>query len=315
MMKKFIIKVLIFLLSFFILEKIFLVFLLISPELEKDTRLQKILDGNINKDLIVLGSSRGARNIIAGQIEDSLNISSFNLSYPGADIEFQEFIFRSLLKFNEAPGIVLLVVDDPSLLLPSESLIFRLDRLYPLAKYNHINNEMISRNEKNILSKIFVLARINKRNFDIRKKHFTALDSIKVCGSMPVSFRRKDRNMEFIDRELRYDNSREVPDKVNAFNEIQRLSKLHNITLYIVYPPNYTNHNDLFEKRIRQLSSENTLHYVYDYSNEIYRDKEYFYDEGHLTINGAVIFTNEIINELKKNNPNVKAKVNVRRVN
>ena len=111
-MKKFLIQILLFSFTFFLFEKVFYVSLYVSPKLEIDKRLEYIINGNMNKDLIVLGSSRGARNIIASQIEDSLNISSYNLSYPGSDIEFHKFLLQSLIKYNEKPKIVLLVVDD-----------------------------------------------------------------------------------------------------------------------------------------------------------------------------------------------------------
>jgi len=102
---------------------------------------------------------------------------------------------ESLLKFNKPPKIILLAVDEPAELLPSESIKFRFDRLYPLIKYDYINNEMIKRGEKSFLSNFFALSRINKYNLDIRKKHFNALDTIRYCGSMPISFQRK--NIEF----------------------------------------------------------------------------------------------------------------------
>ena len=102
-MKKFIIQILVFSITFILFEKVFYVFLYVSPKLEKDKRLEYVLNGNMNKDLIVLGSSRGARNVIASQIEDSLTISTYNLSYPGSDIEFHEFLLRSLIKYNKKP--------------------------------------------------------------------------------------------------------------------------------------------------------------------------------------------------------------------
>ena len=94
---------------------------------------------------MVFGSSRGARNIIASQIEDSLSIEAYNLSYPGSDITFHEFMLRSVLKFNKKPKIVLLVIDDPARVLPDEIIKFRLDRLYPLSKYDYINEELMSK--------------------------------------------------------------------------------------------------------------------------------------------------------------------------
>lgn len=298
-MNKFIKDILIFIVSFFIVEKIFYLFLIISPRLEKDMRLEKLLNGEINKELIILGSSRGARNIIAGQIEDSLNLSTYNLSYPGSDIEFHEFLLRSLIRFNKTPNTVLLVIDAPDELLPSESINFRLDRLYPLAKYDYINNEMITRGEKSHLSKILILARISKRNFDIRKKSFSALDTIIECGSMPISFQRKDREFNFDSSAQQYPKIDELDIKIAAFVKFQKLCFENNIELILVFSPNFQIHNIEFEKRIKQLTPHKVHYYFYDSTNAIYRDKSFYYDEGHLLTKGAIMFTNELIDFLR----------------
>lgn len=297
-MKKFLITIFVFVSVFFLIEKIFYVFLYISPTLEKDNRLEKVINGEMNKDLIVLGSSVGARHIIASQIEDSLNISCYNLSYPGSDIEFSEFLLRSLIKYNKKPKVILLAVNQTELL-PNETLKFRLDRLYPLAKYDFINNEMIKRGEKTFLSKFLVLARINKRNFDIREKTFSALDSIMQCGSMPVLL--QSENVEFVFKTYNasYDIDNELPLKRQAFQNFQELCVSNDIQLFIVHSPCFKNHNISFENRIKEFSYPTTSTILYDTTKIIYQNKDYFYDISHLKKNGALIFTSEIINELR----------------
>ena len=303
-MNRFLRKVLVFSIVFFLFDKVFYLFILISPSKEIDKRLQKILDGEINKDIIVLGSSRGARNIIAGQIEDSLGISTYNLSYPAADIEFQEFLLRSLIQFNETPKIVLLAIDviDPEEFLPSEKIKFRLDRMYPLAIYQHVNNELIAREEKTILSKFLVLARINKRNFDLQKKQFTALDTILDCGSMPIYFQKENRAFIFDSTEQQYETVNELENKVNAFLNLQDICIKNEIKLFLIFSPNFSSHNLNFEKRLRLLTKKEVEYFIYDATNPIYKNKSYFYDETHLQTPGAIVFTNEIINFLKSKN-------------
>jgi hypothetical protein len=100
-MKKFIFNFLLFIIVFFIFDKIFFIFIYFAPNNKVDKRLELVINGGINKDCIIFGSSRGARNIIAKQIEKETGLSSYNLSYPGSDIEFHEFLLRSFLKFNK----------------------------------------------------------------------------------------------------------------------------------------------------------------------------------------------------------------------
>lgn len=294
-MKKFIYTLLLFIIVFFIFDKLFFLFIYLAPNTNIDKRLELVINGEINKECIIIGSSRGARNIIAKQIEKGTELSTYNLSYPGSDIEFHEFLLRTLLKFNQKPKIVLLAVDDPSELLPSESIKFRLDVLYPLVKYTYINNELIARGEKNYLSKILCLSRINKSNFDLRKKHFSALDTIMDCGSMPISFQRENRIFKYDTINQYYLIKDELTNKVNAFKNFQQMCNNNGIKLYVVFSPNFQQHNFLFEKRIKELTNNNVGYFIYDFSNIIYKDKTYFYDENHLQTKGARIFTDELV--------------------
>lgn len=298
-MKLFVTKILVFSITFFIIEKLFYIFIYISPSLEIDKRLEYVINGDMNKDLIILGSSRGARNIIASQIEDSLNIESYNLSYPGSNIVFHEFLLRSLVTYNTPPKIVLLALDDSSELLPSESLTFRFDRLYPLAKYDYIHQEMIERGERNLLSNFFILSNINIRNLDIRKKRFSKLDTIMSKGSMPISFQRENRDFIFHKSTHTYDVDAELSEKLNAFISFQHLCISNGIQLFLLYSPNFWEHNKAFENRMSELSFPSVSSIMYDTSNAVYKNSDYFYDEGHLKKNGAIIFTNEIISHLK----------------
>ncbi|WP_282056655.1 hypothetical protein [Maribacter luteus] len=297
-MKKFLIKILLFTVAFFLAEKIFYLVLIASPKYEKDKRLEQVITGKMNKDIMIIGSSRGARDIIACQIEDSLGLSTYNLSYQGSDIEFHEFLLRSVLKFNKKPKMVLLTVDDPVELLSSE-LTFRYDRCYPLAKYKYINEEMILRGEKSFLSNFLVLARLNKRNFYLWNRDFTDLDRIMDCGSMPISFQREGREYSFINNYENYQKINEVPSKIDAFLKFQQLCITNDIVLYLVFPPNFRALNRQFENRLRQISDPKTNFFIYDTTNTIYRNKSYYFDESHLITKGAIVLTNELIEELR----------------
>lgn len=265
-----------------------------SPELQKDRRIEYVLRGEINKELVVLGSSRGARNIIASKLESATGMSAYNLSYPGSDIEFHEFILRSLLKFNKSPKAILLVVDDSSELMPSESITFRYESLYPYVKYAHVVDEMVLRKENNrLLSELLILYRMNSSNFNFKTQKFTPYDSLLPCGSMPVSFI-SDTSLTFNSENNYYNQRDEAPEKIIAFQKLSALCHENNIKLLLVFPPNYKNYNAAFEKRMRELSRKEVIFYIYNSNNPVYRNKDYFADESHLVLKGSEIFTSEI---------------------
>jgi hypothetical protein len=299
-MKKFLKSILIFGLIFFVLDKIFIFFIITSPNKEVDRRLELLANGKINKEIIILGSSRGARNIIASEIEKKTGHSAYNLAYPGSDIEFHEFVVRTLLKFDKAPKVVLLSVDYPMAFLPDSILNFRLDRMYPLVKYNYINEELIARGEKNIImSNLFALSRMNKTNFDIRQKKFTALDTLYGDGSMPISFQKHDEDWTPSTAIKKYDSKKELQVKVDCFKKIVAMCKEKNIELLIIQPPLFDPMDTTFRARLMQLTENKVPFFEYNSQNPIYKNKDYFYDRTHLNRKGATIFTDEIAQYLK----------------
>jgi hypothetical protein len=300
-MMRFAAKLLLFAVVFFIYDKLFLIVEHCSAENEYDKRLEYVINGEINKDVIIAGSSRGARDVIAGRIEDQTGLATYNLCYPGSNVEFHLFILRALVKFNKDPKVVLLVVDDNSEFTLKEKVAFRKDRLYPLVKYSYIRKELIDIGVKDkYLSKFFILHQLNMYNFDLRKKRCSPLDTIINCGSMPISWQRKHREWNYIYGERIYRIENERIEKLNAFKEIIKTCQSNDIILVVVFPPNFQAHSISFENRIKQLGGDNVFYYIYDTKNATYTDKNYYYDEEHLKVDGATIFTDELINYLDK---------------
>ena len=308
-MGKFAIKLLLFAVIFLIFDKLFIIVAHFSAEAEADKRLEYLVNGEVNKDIIIIGSSTGSRDIIGSQIEETTGLSTYNLCYPGSNVEFHEFIMRTLVKFNEPPEIAMLVVDDNTELLHDEITNFRKDRLYPLVKYPYIWRELSKRQDRvKLFSYFLVLNRLNKYNFDIRKKRFTPIDTIQDCGSMPISWKPDDMDFEYVSGERPYPVGEELPDKVEAYKKLIETCKTNNINLVVVFPPVYQTHSESFEKRIRQLSGDGVYYYLYNTENPIYRYEDNYFDETHLMQNAAIEFTGELItylNDLIENEINI----------
>lgn len=301
-MRKFIINLTIFGLLFFVYDKLFIVFKDYSADKEIDKRLELVLTGKMNKEIIILGSSRGANNIIAGEIEKELGETAFNLSYPASDVTFHDFLLRALVKYNKPPKTLLLAIDDPLELLPTNTQVFRFERLYPLVKYDFVNQEMVDKGVKNkLVSELFVLHQINKSNLNLNQKKFSPEDTIMPCGSMPISFQRAGRKWVYEHSNTNYSISNEVAEKLNSFKNIMKICEQYKIKLILITTPNYRNRNLRFEQRIQQLSAKQAVFYQFNNANAIYKNKDYFYDESHLNRKGAEIFTKELVNFLRDN--------------
>ena len=177
-----------------------------------------------------------------------------------------------------------------------ESLKFRFDRLYPLAKYRYINQELIERNDKNWMANYLILSRINRSNFNLHKRKFSVLDTITADGSMTLSFQRNQEIFKYVDTIDEYSKNFEVKDKLKTFSNIQNICSQYNIELFIVIPPNFSQKNKLFETRVKELTFNQYNIFAYNELDLRYKDSSFYSDQYHLKLNGAKIFTNQVAN-------------------
>ncbi len=302
MIKKFLISVAVFSVIFFIIDKCFILVRNASAGLEADKRLEQIITGKIDADILIYGSSRGARNVIAQQIADSLGKKAYNLSYPGSDIEFHDYLLTETLKYNRKPETVVLVVDGASELMNDATIKFRFDRLFPLVKYEPIRNTLVEKGMKNsILMKLFVLHQLNLNNFLLFQKKFSSLDTVFSDGSMPVSFQSKRFTGKYDSSAVKYRIEEEQQPKLQAFLSFINTCQQNKIRLILAFPPNYFPVSQDAVNRLEQLSAGKAQYMFYDSAQKAYTDPSYYYDYSHLQRKGAVIFTNELISFLRKN--------------
>jgi hypothetical protein len=299
-MKLFLSKLIVFFLIFFIVDKAFILVRYNSSKNEYDKRLESILKGNMNKDLLILGSSRGARSIIASQIQDSLNINCFNLSYLKSNIVFHEFLLKKIINHNKPPKTIILVIDELAEF-NNTVLDFRIDKLIPLVNYSEIREELIFQGEKKyFISNLFVLNQLYRQNFDFRKKTISKFDSIQICGSMPlITNEMKKGFFKYEKGNNKYSSNQESESNIKSFKNFEKLCLDNNIKLIYVFPPNFRKINTVFEKRFKELTDYRTNIFYYNLNEKEYRNSANFIDEGHLNKNGAIIFTNELIEYLK----------------
>jgi hypothetical protein len=299
-MKFFLKHILIFGIVFFLAEKSLYFFISNSSNREYDKRLEMILEGKMNKDIVVLGSSRGANNISAKQLENQTGLSSYNLSYRGSNVDFHEFILEAFLEFNRKPKIVLLCIDNGFEFVSEKSLNFRYDRLSPLKKYNYINNTLIERNKKSYFSKFFCSLKVDRSDFSFKKKNVLPVNVMTGHGSKLLKFK-SNKNLFFKTKALRYNKASEELGNLKAFETIQDLCSINNIDLYFVFTPSYGNFDISFYNRFKKLIREGEYTVVYDTVSGIYKNEKLFRDSTHMFKNGAELFTTELSTSINQN--------------
>ncbi|GAL67619.1 hypothetical protein JCM19301_906 [Jejuia pallidilutea] len=278
---------------FFIAEKSIYFLLGKVKNNQVDKRLEYVLDGKMNKDIVIFGSSIGAGNILAGEIQKAQNLQTYNLSYHGSDAVFHKFLLETLLKFNQAPKKVILVIDNP-FYFKKEALTFRNDVLKPLSQYSYINNQLIENQHHSFYSKYLYLGRLNKDMLRFKRKNKNQQNPLDDYGSQPLL--NLDKHPQSIAVSANnYSLEVEDPSKVEAFKAVQNLCKENGIELICVFTPSFRSHNTVFIKRFKALINKAVSRvYVYNVSNKAYKNKLNYYDAAHLNIKGAEILTSEL---------------------
>jgi hypothetical protein len=293
-MKKFLTQMLCFGLLFLAIDRCLIVLRNYVPQLEVDKRLEQLLQQKLKADVFVFGSSRGARDVIASQLGDSLQQKVYNLSYPGGDIEFQYFVLQQLLK-THMPKTILLVMDENTEVGASENVRYRLDRLYPLVKYPTVREELIRKGEKNkYLSELFILHQLNKSNFDLRHRKPSPLDTPLACGSMPITTQMPDFSRKFDTAIPVYEPQKEFAFKRFYFNQFLNACEKANTQVVLVFPPNFYAPSPAFYARMQELAAHRAYLMRYNSADLRYQNPTYFNDKHHLRQSGAQLFTAEL---------------------
>lgn len=296
-MARFLARVLSFVLLFFFAEKVLLLFLITSPKLEYDKRLEKILNGQANEECVVFGSSRSAFGISAELIQDSLNLNTYNYSYKGSDITFHLFLLKTYLKFNKKPKCVILAIDE-SEFSKNTSLGFRPDRLYPLALNSYINQSLIDIGDRSHLSKILIVSRLKRYNFKFKKIIPEMKDSIRENGSMTARIKANTK-MIYSVQQIGYDYTTESDMKLTAFKEFQSICENSGIKLVFDIVPTFHQVQTSFLERFNSVKKSNSPLILHD--DSLFQNQNLFIDASHLNYNGAIIHTRYLLKELREN--------------
>ncbi len=95
-MKKYFVRLLIFVLLCLGLDRS-LYFVLKQPSKHFDWRYGKVREEQLSTDILLIGSSRGARGLNAEVFEAISGKSTFNFCYPGSNLSFHLYCLETYL--------------------------------------------------------------------------------------------------------------------------------------------------------------------------------------------------------------------------
>ena len=270
-----------------------------------------LFDGKINADIIILGSSRAIFHYDPKIIETKTNMSCYNLGIDGARIQIQKTRWKSYLKYNKKPQIIIQNIDLPTL--EQRTDIYNKEQFSPYIQYKSIYKPL-----KQIDSSLW-----KDKYFPCYKYHGYPQTFIKGLISFLGIKINEDYNSY---KGFRYQHKKWTDDfekfKSNLPNESYTIDTIklkkgiedskelikyceqNEITLIFVHAPMYIElQNIMPQKNIymtkinSSLNQSNSL--FWDFSKDsLSYSTDFFYNSMHLNAKGAEIFTTNFTDSL-----------------
>lgn len=270
-----------------------------------DNRIELLLENKLDRDVLVIGSSRALNGIDPETIQNNTGLSCFNLAYSGSNVQFQETILDLILAQENKPKYIIYNLDDPGTLVDYGGLVvYRKEELFPYVHYEAINKIICDRLNKSYFATRFSKTFLQNVNFTNALKYLIQgkekpsyqINNINSNGANLMEGHQPGfENMVFNKEILKYSEEKEYMPYLNSFKRILKKSKQSGVELILVISPSYFSKNIGFKERIKEIAGDNFI--LLDYSNE-FDDSELFYNYGHLNKSGAIKFSEILSKDL-----------------
>lgn len=272
------------------------------------TTWNAVLEGKLESDIYVYGSSRSWVHFNSKIIQESLGMSTYNLGIDGNGFDLQYFRHKLALKYNSKPKLIIHSVDIGTF---EHIAMFNPDQFLPYLLWKQEFYKGISK------YKVY-----NFYDFNIPLIRYTGrFDAIKTAFKM--YFRPQDNplgrirgfqgqdiawNSDFMKaKKAMKSYSADFDSKIyEQFKTYLKECKANNIEVVLVFSPVYIK-GQKFMKNLdfilsiyRKLAKEHGLLFLDFSKDDICDHKEYFYNTTHLNTKGAEIFTEELVIKLKE---------------
>jgi hypothetical protein len=251
-------------------------------------------------DIIIFGSSRANHHYHPGIFEKRLNQSCRNVGRDGNFLLYNYAVLKAILK-RHTPKIVILDI-------VAEEFVrnqYNYDNLTVLLPYYKTHPEMRDIIEmKSTTEKIKLLSQIYPYNslvlsIAIGNTEFNKKRRPDVNGYIPINKKMSDP-VEFNEMPVHYEID---STKLNVYESFIRECQKSNITLIMVCSPYYSKFNEpIYSIAIaKEIARKNNIPF-HDYSKDslFTGNPTLFSDHSHLNDDGALIFSNKLIDEIQK---------------
>lgn len=265
--------------------------------------------GNINADIIILGSSRAWVHVSPSILDSILNVNSYNLGLDGQNFIMQSCIYEAYLQHNINPKIIIHCLDVTSL--TDQSELFNLEQTLP-----YLNDSIVSKKTKQHEGYAWVDYYNPFSKYLFRREALwlgisESLGLIEHNSAKYKGYQGKDDVWDgkfelFIESNPEGLHLKLDSNVRNLFEEYLVRNIKQRIQPVLVFPPELKENQVFIENRdsilnvYTMLAKKHSLSFL-DYSDDaICYNRKYFYNSSHLNRSGAEIFTTKLSRDLQK---------------
>ena len=296
-MKKYIIGILIFFFCFWGADRLVghISDYLVEHAISGNTQKNEYICDHTNEEILIMGSSRAVHHYDPRIIEDSLGMSCYNCGYDGCG-SVTAYGLLKILSSRYSPKVIIYEIT------PGFDYL-KIDKdntkyLGPLKNYydrDGIDSIFMTVSPTERWKMCSYMYRMNSKALQMLSENIVKRNET-IKG-----FHTKEKSMSYepdIDethKELEFDDV-----KINCLRKIISLCKKHKIKLVFSVSPSYNKTDSYKYAYAENLAKVNNIPFISHYSDTlINRNKDNFYDQVHMNMKGAQIFTRKIVCELK----------------
>ncbi len=267
-----------------------------------------LVSGNINSEIVVYGTSRARAHINSKILEDTLNLSTYNLGIDGYTFDMEYCRHELVLEKNKKPSYIIQTLDYH--MLGKIKDLYQYEQFYPYFDNKIILKTIKKYNGPNWWDYHLPLVRY----YGSKEEIFGATNIL-----LRPSHNKGNRYKGFYNFNQNWTNDFEKAKKskktifqkidkaaVALFEKLIADTKQMGIPMIFVYTPEHIEGQHFVSNRKEIMSLYSNLAKKYkipylDYSSDsMCYNKDYFYNSEHLNLKGANIFSQKLASDLKK---------------
>ncbi len=274
----------------------------------------QVVDGKAEAEILISGSSLALVNLDCGAISAVTGKTCFNIGLDGSKINLDLGRFKTYLKHNPKPQLLIHIVgigdlgyggllrlyqyvpylneDELYRTLVSELPEFRYYKYIPLYGFAVFNKELLGRSIKGL--------------FNTQTPETLWPQRPRVNGSLPVDIKWNNEYEKF-KQEFPHGVEFEIsPRAIKGIEELINICQTNHTQVILVFPPAYyesvygytTNVNEIFQT-YRDIARKYNIQFL-DYSQiPLTHDQNYFYNSQHMNKEGAALFSRQLAHDIQ----------------